>query len=65
MLYGQLRKNLGDVFRNLARQKESRVLEGTFAIRPCAHSDFDTAEMCGIAGGWLHKREKRDPYSAD
>ena len=28
MLYGQLRKNLGDVFHDLARQKESRVLEG-------------------------------------
>jgi putative transposase len=28
MLYGQLRKNLGDVFHELARQKESRVLEG-------------------------------------
>ena len=28
MLYGQLRKNLGEVFRDLARQKESRVVEG-------------------------------------
>jgi len=28
MLYGQLRKSLGDVFHDLARQKESRVLEG-------------------------------------
>ncbi len=28
MLYGQLRKSLGDVFHELARQKESRVLEG-------------------------------------
>ncbi len=28
VLYGELRKNLGDVFHELARQKESRVLEG-------------------------------------
>ena len=28
MLYGQLRKNLGEVFHDLARQKESRVLAG-------------------------------------
>jgi putative transposase len=28
MLYGQLRKNLGEVFHELARQKESKVLEG-------------------------------------
>ena len=27
-LYGHLRKSLGDVFHELARQKESRVLEG-------------------------------------
>ena len=28
VLYGQLRKNLGEVFHELARQKESKVLEG-------------------------------------
>ena len=28
VLYGELRKNLGDVSHDLARQKESRVLEG-------------------------------------
>ncbi|MGD9947901.1 MAG: IS200/IS605 family transposase [Desulfobulbus sp.] len=28
MFYGQLRKNLGDVFHDLARQKESRIVEG-------------------------------------
>ena len=27
-LYGQLRKNMGEIFHELARQKESRVLEG-------------------------------------
>ena len=28
VLYGQLRKHLGEIFRDLARQKESEVLEG-------------------------------------
>lgn len=28
VLFGQLRKNLGEVFHELARQKESKVLEG-------------------------------------
>jgi putative transposase len=28
MLYGQLRKNPGEIFHELARQKESKVLEG-------------------------------------
>ncbi len=27
-LYGQLRQHLGEIFRDLARQKESKVLEG-------------------------------------
>jgi putative transposase len=28
ILYGQLRQNLGDVFHELARQKESKIVEG-------------------------------------
>jgi putative transposase len=28
VLFGQLRKNLGEVFHDLARQKESKILEG-------------------------------------
>jgi putative transposase len=28
ILYGQLRKNLGEVFHELARQKESKIVEG-------------------------------------
>ncbi|MBW1936666.1 MAG: IS200/IS605 family transposase, partial [Deltaproteobacteria bacterium] len=28
VLYGELRKYLGDVFRDLAMQKESKILEG-------------------------------------
>ena len=28
ILYGQLRKNLGEVFHELARQKECKILEG-------------------------------------
>ena len=28
ILYGQLRKNLGEIFHELAQQKESKVLEG-------------------------------------
>ena len=30
MIYGQLRKHLGDVLREFARQKESLILEGHF-----------------------------------
>jgi len=31
-LYGQLREHLGEVFRDLARQKESKVLEGHLQV---------------------------------
>jgi putative transposase len=65
MLYGQLRKNLGDVFHDLARQKESRVLAG--------HLQSDHVHMLisippkyavSLVVG-LYERKKRDPYSAD
>ncbi len=32
MLYGQLRDHLGEIFRNLAQQKESRIEEGHLMI---------------------------------
>ena len=32
MLYGQLRTHLGEVFRNLAQQKESRIEEGHLMV---------------------------------
>ena len=38
MLYGQLRKNLGDVLHDLARQKESRVLEDVSSNSICSSS---------------------------
>ena len=38
VLFGDLRKYLGDVFRELALQKESKVLEGHL-IRDHVHTD--------------------------
>ena len=67
MLYGQLRKNLGDVFHDLARQKGEQCTGRAFAIRSCAHVDLDldTAEICSCAGGWLYEGEECDLYSTD
>lgn len=59
-LYGALRKHLGEVFHRLARQKESRI-EGGTCCRSCAHTDFDSAEVCRVASDWLHQGEERDP----
>jgi putative transposase len=49
MLYGQLRRYLGEVFRKLAEQKESRYRGGAFDARPCSHDDLYSAEVCRFA----------------
>jgi len=59
-LYVELRKHLGEVFRHLAQQKESRIEEGHLLKRPRAHADRDTAEICGVAGGRVLQRQERD-----
>ncbi len=39
MLYGQLRKNLGEVFHDLARQKESRIVSySRFTLTPSKYA---------------------------
>jgi putative transposase len=40
VLYGELRRYLGEVFRSLAVQKESRI---ELDAGSCAHDDCDTA----------------------
>jgi len=57
-LYQELRRHLGEVFRKLAVQKESKVEEGH--LRP-DHVAFDPAEIRGVAGGRLHQGQERDP----
>jgi hypothetical protein len=52
VLYGQLRNHLGELFRKLATQKQSRIDEG-FDAGSCAHDDFDPIEVRGFAGGQL------------
>ena len=50
VLYGQLRRELGQVFRELARQKEMRDQRGASDGRSCAYADLDSAEIFGVAG---------------
>jgi hypothetical protein len=52
VLYGQLRNHLGELFRKLATQKQSRIDEG-FDAGSCAHDDFDPTEVRGFAGDRL------------
>ena len=43
-LDGQVRPHLGEVFRKLAEQKESKIEEGAPPCRPRAHVDFDLSK---------------------
>ena len=49
-LFKELRKDLGSVFRELARRKQCEILEGAPDIRSCTHDDIDSPEVCSCAG---------------
>ncbi len=51
-LYGGLRRHLGEVFRKLAAQKESRIEEGHLMPDHVHIDDCDTAEICRVASDW-------------
>jgi len=53
MLYGQPRQYLGEVFRRLAQQKESRVEEGQLMVDRVHRMLIDSAEVRGIASGGM------------
>ena len=59
-LYQELRRHLGEVFRRLALQKESKVEEGH--LMPDQHAAFDPAQIRGVAGGGFHQGQERDPH---
>lgn len=63
-LYGSLRRHLGTVFRELARQKECEIEEGHLMVDH-AYADRDSAEVFRVAGHGIHQGEKCDPHCAD
>ena len=63
-LYGQLRQHLGEVFRRLAAQKESRIEEGHLMPDHVHMMIVDSAEVRGVAGGGVHQGQERDPSGA-
>jgi putative transposase len=64
VLFGQIRKEMGEVFHRLAGQKESLIEEGHLMHITRAYDDIDSAKICGVSGGWFYQREECDPYSA-
>jgi hypothetical protein len=49
---------LGSTFRDLAIQRECRVIEGHFLPDQYTHADFDTPEVFSLSGYRLSEREK-------
>jgi REP element-mobilizing transposase RayT len=64
MIYGQLRKNLGEVFHDLARQKESRIVEGPLQPDHVYMLLLIPPKYSFCPCGWLYEREKRDLHCA-
>jgi putative transposase len=64
ILFGQLRKHLGDVFHDLARQKESKILEGPLQEDHIYMLISIPPKVCSFSGGWLYKGQKRNSYSS-
>ena len=57
-LYGQLRQHLGEVFKRLAAQKESRIEEGHLMV------DHVHMMIAIPPGGGIYQRQERDPFGA-
>ena len=54
-IFVQSRRELGEVFRRLAVQKESTLLDEGHTLTDCAHNDLDSTEACGLTGDRVHQ----------
>ena len=62
LIYGELRRHLGQVLRRLAGQQESLIEEGHLLAGSRARDDLDSAKVFCGAGDRVHQREKRHPH---
>ena len=62
-LYGRLRSHLGEIFRKLAIQKESRIEAGHLMPDHVHMMIAIPPEVRGFAGCGLHQRQECDPSS--
>ena len=60
-LYAELRRHLGEVFRKLAAQKESRIEEGHLLPDHVHMLIAIPTRVRGGAGGRVHEGQERDP----
>ena len=59
-IYGAIRRHLGEIFHELAKQKESRILGRAFEGRSRPQVHQHSTEVCGVECGGLHEGEKRN-----
>src|SRR4249919_2378745 len=61
-LYGELRKHLGEVFRKLAMQKESRIEEGHL-MPDHVHMMISIPPKYAVSQvGWIYQGQEYDPF---
>ena len=65
VLYEGLRQHLGEVFRRLAEQKESRVLEGHLMADHVQMLLSIPPNVCGVGSGGLHQGQECDSSGTD
>lgn len=58
VIFGGIRKHLGEVFHELARQKECQIVVGHLMRDHCSHVHQHSAKALRIACGWLNQREE-------
>ena len=61
-LYGKIRKFLGPVFHEMARQKGCKIEEGHM-VQDHVHMLKKTAKIFGSGDNWVYKREECDSGS--
>lgn len=59
-----LRRHLGEVFRDLAQQRKSKIEEGHWMPGHVHAPDLDIADRRSVAGSWLPRGPDRDPLGA-
>ena len=58
LLFGKIKRHLGQVFHDLARRKECSDRGRTFDAGSCSHVDIDTSQIFGGADHRIHEREE-------
>ena len=64
-LYRELRRHLGEVIRDLARQEGEQSGGGSSEGGSRAYADFNSSQVCGFPSGWIHQGEARNSHSPE